>query len=84
MENLKTLEQTTWEEIKDQEIFAMSGCWTILIRIGNTVKVIETDIKWGQHRDEWVNDTLSWMELISGCGRLYKLSESIQRLWLEK
>lgn len=84
MKKLKTLEQTTWEEIKDREIFAIKGCWTIMIKIGNSVKVIETDILWGQHRDEWSSDSFSWMELMSGCGRLYKLSESIQSLWLEK
>jgi len=75
---LKTLNKTTWDEIKVGEVFAWDGCWFIFEKDSeDTMRALASDrpgyYLMDEHKHFWNSPRFS--------GSLYKLPLSTQRLW---
>ena len=73
---MKTLGQTTWEEIEIGEIFATNGCWDILCKTSEkTALLLASD-------DDYMEDEIGKVQKFEWlCEELHKLPKTVQSHW---
>lgn len=81
---LKTGRRCTYDEIKVGEIFAVNGCWIILVKTQEGGLIICSDSPRYQYYFESYTLTEKTLKWAGDIGKLYKLPKSVQRLWLEE
>ena len=76
---LRTLGKTTWDKIKVGEVFAWNGCWNIYYKLNTrTTFLLSTNLHFAE---EWIGMIEKANQIFDEKDLLYKLPESVQRLW---
>ena len=93
MKKLETLERTEWNKIKVGEVFAYDGCWAILAKLDDENAIFLED-NYGNERMNmipgrvcqreginFIGASEGWPFGILCSGGIYKLPQSVQKLW---